>query len=67
MYSFVPADETARKLPPRDPVNVPDEMMKQPPPKTSLFQSDNVVAKKNNSDLSCDICGKTYKNKRKFE
>ena len=64
MYTFVPADEAARKLPPRDPVNVPDGMMKQPPPKTSLFQSDNVVAKKNNSDLSCDICGKTYKNKK---
>ena len=64
MYSLVPADEAARKLPPRDPLNVPDEMMKQPPPKTSLFQSDNVVAKKNNSDLSCDICGKTYKNKK---
>ena len=64
MYSLVPADEAACKLPPRDPVNVPDEMVNQPTPKTSLLQSDNVVAKKNNTDLRCDICDKTYKNKK---
>jgi len=63
MYTFVPADEAAHKLPPRDPVNVPDQMINQPHPKTSLFQSDNVVKKKNNLDLTCNICGKTYKNK----
>ena len=63
MYSLVPADSEARNIPPRDPVNVPDQMVNQPHPKTSLFQSDNVVKKKNNLDLTCNICGKTYKNK----
>ena len=42
MYTFVPADEAAHKLPPRDSVNVPDQMVNQPRCKTSLFQSGNV-------------------------
>ena len=63
MYDLVPVDSEARNLPPRDPVNVPDQMVNQPRSKTSLFQSFNDAEKKNNSDLRCDICDKTYKNK----
>ena len=60
MYSLVPADSEARNLPPRDPVNVPDQMVNQPRSKTSLFQSFNVAEK----NRRCDICCKTYKNKK---
>ena len=59
MYSFIPADEEARKLPPRESVLVPDEMVRS---NTSLYRSDEDVKEKNNR-LKCDSCDKTYKNK----
>ena len=62
MYNLVPADSESRKLPPREPVNVPDLMANQSHSKTLSHHSDSVVKKKN-SDPMCDICGKTYKNK----
>ena len=62
MYNLVPADSESRKLPPREPVNVPDLMANQSHSKTLSHHSDS-VAKKKNSDPMCDICGTTYKNK----
>ena len=66
IYSLVPADEEARKAPPRPRVFAPDEMMKQPRSKTTLFESDEGL--KNTSDLgvslNCITCNKTYKNKK---
>ena len=65
MYSLVPADEEARKAPPREPVFASDEMMKQPRSKTSLFESDKEISTKNRgANLKCQICNKTYKNKK---
>ena len=61
MYTLVPADSEARKHPPIKPFSVPDQMVNHPHPKTSSLHSDNAVKKKN---LRCDICGKTYKNKK---
>ena len=65
MYNLVPADSEAHKHPPKKPFNVPDgimpdQMVNQPRSKTSLFQSFNVAEK----NRGCDICGKTYKNKK---
>ena len=65
MYSLVPADEEARNAPPREPVFAPDEMIKQPRSKTSLFESDKEIPTKNRgANLKCQICNKTYKNKK---
>ena len=65
MYSLVPADEEARKAPPREPVFASAEMVKQPRSKTLLFESDEEMPAKNRgANLKCQICNKTYKNKK---
>ena len=62
MYSFVPADEEAHKATPREPVFVPDEMVRS---KTSLVDSGDKLRKKGtDNNYKCKICNKTYKNKK---
>ena len=62
MYSFVPADEEARKAKPRDPVFLPNEMVNNRS-KTSLLDSDE--NKENaGSNIECTMCDKVYKNKK---
>ena len=59
MYSFVPADEEARKLPSRESVLVTDEMVRS---KRSLLGS-GVNEENTGSNIKCEFCNKTYKNK----
>ena len=59
MYSFVPVDEEARKLPSRESVLVPDEMVRS---KRSLLGS-GVNEENTGSNIKCEFCNKTYKNK----
>ena len=58
MYTFIPADEDARKAPPRPPVFVSDDM-------ATIFESNDVLkGKSNGENLECKSCNKTYKNKK---
>ena len=59
LYSFVPVDEEARKLPSRESVLVPDEMVRS---KRSLLGS-GVNEENTGSNIKCEFCNKTYKNK----
>ena len=61
MYSFVPVDEEARKLPPRESVFVPDEMVRS---KVSSLDTDDKLRKRGTeNNFKCKLCNKTYKNK----
>ena len=65
MYSLVPADEEARKAPPREPVFAPAEMIKQSRSKTSLLEPDEELMEESTGRKpKCEICNKTYKNKK---
>ena len=67
MYNLVPADDEARKLPPKPSVYGPDGMADYPDTETSSRHSGeaiNGIHTMISANPRCNICDKTYKNKR---
>ena len=64
MYNLIPADDEARKLPPKPSVYGPDGMADYLDTETSSRHSGETINGMSSTNLRCNICDKTYKNKR---